>query len=517
MKNFWTYCCFLQLLIVVIICSCSSGSQTVVFRGIYVDDVDGYAALYNPERGFRLETAVDVSLDRKNPIGALQAINDKYKSDSITLTQSYFYLTYTIGHSLTEQNLYTIQQYFNELERMGMKAIVRFAYERSCSGDKHIGPTLEQALSHLEQLKPLLDKNKDLIMVVQAGIIGAWGEWHSSVHGLENSKECMTAILKKVLEVVPHEKQVQVRVPEYKNLLKDFPELYERISFHDDFIVIRPDKWDGNMHEGTPNFNQMVEESPRLIVDGELPWGFWSVGADPNRPAVGWIIDGMQTARRLFMQHYTSLSIIHNYKENEEVEDAPEYSMKQWKKTLITEDTLRKYRMPISDGYFITHDGKSVKRNVFDYIRDHLGYRIELQKLTFPSVWNGKVDNKLHLELINRGFATVFGNHKVYYVLIDKEGKVKEFPIDATPDDWYVSDWKNKEDVSLRHGIDAVIPAMNGYRPGIYRLGLWIPDGSERLKYNARYAIRCANGNTTWWVSDNQRYGVNILTEIRVD
>ena len=69
------------------------------------------------------------------------------------------------------------------------------------------------------------------------------------------------------------------------------------------------------MHEGTVKFDQIVKESPYLVVDGELPWGFWSVGADPDSPSAGWIIDGMQTARRLFLQHYTSLSIIHNYKE----------------------------------------------------------------------------------------------------------------------------------------------------------------------------------------------------------
>ena len=51
---------------------------------------------------------------------------------------------------------------------------------------------------------------------------------------------------------------------------------------------------------------------------------------------------------------------------------------------------------------------------------------------------------------------------------------------------------------------------------GEYKLGLWIPDGSDRLKYNPRYAIRCANGNTTWWTSADGKYGVNILTTVEV-
>ena len=56
-----------------------------------------------------------------------------------------------------------------------------------------------------------------------------------------------------------------------------------------------------------------------------------------------------------------------------------------WKKTMITEDSLLQHHMPVSDSYFRKKDGTKVKRNMFDYIRDHLGYRIELQSLQLPS------------------------------------------------------------------------------------------------------------------------------------
>ena len=49
-----------------------------------------------------------------------------------------------------------------------------------------------------------------------------------------------------------------------------------------------------------PIFEQIVKESPYLVVDGELPWGFWSAGCDPDSPSAGWIIDGMGAARRFF-------------------------------------------------------------------------------------------------------------------------------------------------------------------------------------------------------------------------
>ena len=313
MKISTTYYMLLTLL-AGMLCGCHAKYRSIDFRGIRTDDANGQTELYNPDRGFRLEVAVDVDKDGHRSTEELMTMTNRYLSDSVSLVQSYMYLTYTIGERLTQKHFDTMQRYFDELQQQGKKAVLRFAYERSCQGERHVGPTLEQALKHLNQLKPFLERNKDLILVVQAGIIGAWGEWHSSVQGLENSPERMRSILRKLLEVIPQDKQIQVRVPAYKNLLKDEPHLYRRLSFHDDFIDIHPDKWDGEMHEGTNYFNQIVKESPFLLVDGELPWGFWSVGADPSRPAVGWLIDGIPPARRLFLQHFTSLSIVQTTK-----------------------------------------------------------------------------------------------------------------------------------------------------------------------------------------------------------
>ena len=521
MKKNWMYGSVMAVLFALLASECGDSRQTVEFRGICVDDLHGESGLYNPGRGFRLETAVDVLHEKDSPTKELVELSEKYVADSVSLAQSYFYLTYLIGEKLSEENFQTMQTYFDELQKLGKKAVLRFAYERDFMGRAAVGPTGEQILEHLDQLKPFLEKNKDLILVVQAGMIGAWGEWHSSIQGLENSEETKAAVLEKLLSVVPEGRNVQVRLPEFKNLLKDKPELYKRLSFHDDFIVIRPDRWDADMHEGTVKFDQIVAVSPYLVVDGELPWGFWSVGADPDSPSAGWIIDGLQAARRLFLQHYTSLSVIHNYKEQHpnnrfDENNPPEYSMIVWKKTMITEDSLRQHLMPVSDSYFRKQDGTKVKRNMFDYIRDHLGYRIELQSLQLPNYLQAGKENRLNLNLVNRGFATVFGEHPVYFVLIDDKGKVTEFLTETNPLDWQPFQPGDILCKPLTHSVEQVVQLPGSMAAGEYKLGLWIPDGSDRLKYNPRYAIRCANGNTTWWTSDDGKYGVNILTTVEV-
>ena len=648
--KYWGHC-LLFMLGLASVCSCTDSEKIVHYRGIAVDDANGSEGLYNPERGFRLETAVDLVTQKECPTLQLDTLSLKYASDSVSLSQSYFYLTYLTDKKLSDTEFQTMQVYFDRLRQLGKKTVLRFAYEKDFVRQEPVGPTLKEALAHLDQLKPFLHKNRDLILVVQAGVIGAWGEWHSSIHGLEHSDTAKIAILEKLLEVVPAEKNVQVRLPEFKNLLKGKPELYKRVSFHDDFIVIKPDRWDGDMHEGTPNFEQIVKESPYLVVDGELPWGFWSAGCDPDSPSAGWIIDGMGAARRFFLQHYTSLSVIHNYKEQHpnrmfDEANAPEYSMIVWKKSMINADSLRKYHMPVSDHYFQKKDGTLVSRSIFDYIRDHLGYRIELQRLGMPQtirngevltlnlefinrgfagfssepsagwiidgmgaarrfflqhytslsvihnykeqhpnrmfdeanapeysmiVWKKSMINAdslrkyhmpvsdhyfqkkdgtlvsrsifdyirdhlgyrielqrlgmpqtirngevltLNLEFINRGFAGFSSERPAYFVLIDEKEGIMELPALFSSSDCQPYQPEDVTYTPLVHSISFAgkVPVS----PGNYRLGLWLPDVSERLKYNSRYAVRCANGDVDWWVSKDGRYGVNVLATIQI-
>ena len=496
-------------------------AKTITFRGIYADDPAGQEGLYNPERGLRLEIAVDIAgrKDVWNPkqfpdiTSHLESESAMYASDSISLVQSYFYLTGFAGKELSEDAFATMDTYFNKLRELGKKAVLRFAYETAFMGRAGSGPTLEDVLRHMEQLKPFLAQNTDVIQVVQAGFIGAWGEWHSPFHGLEKTNDSKRTILEKIVWMTPENRMVQVRVPEYKNLINKEDQSYNRISFHDDFIVIKPHQWDGGMHEGTPYFNQIVEESPYLIIDGELPWGTWSMNEDPDNPEAGWVIDGKATARQLFLQHYTSLSAIHNYKEKETKD---KYSMMYWKETPVEETFLSENHMPVSDKYFKNQDGSPATRNVFDYIRDHLGYRLELQQLKINGNPAAGKEISLDLSLINRGFSTLFNEHPVYFVLIDEQNRITEFLTETNVHDFQPYQPKDPECKPLLHAIKGQFIIPENLKTGKYRLGLWIPDGSERLKYNNRYAIRCANGDTEWWSSPDNKYGINILTSLDI-
>lgn len=509
-------------LTLVFLTSCGSDVQQLTFRGICTDDPGGTEGLYNPERGFRLEVALDVT--EKNYVWApdkypditsyLEEESMKYASDSVSLVQTYFYLTGAVGKDITEEDFNTMNIFFDKLRELGKKAVLRFAYETQFMGRAATGPTLQDIVRHTEQLAPFLEANKDVIQVVQAGMIGAWGEWHSSVHGLEGSEDTKRTVLQHICRMTPEGRAVQIRVPEYKNLLDASSADYKRVSFHDDFIVINKHKWDGDMSEGTPAFDQIVRESPYLPVDGELPWGTWSMNEDPDNPEAGWIINGPQTARRLFLQHYTSLSLIHNYKEKDTKD---KYSMMYWKETPISEAFLIENKMPVSDNYFRKKDGSVVERNAFDYIRDHLGYRLELQTLTAPRKLSYDKPNKVEITLINRGFSTLFNEHLVFVVLIDENDIITNVVhTKNNVHDWQPYQPGDTECKPLIHTIQAEIKIPDYLSKGKYRLGLWIPDASEKLMLDTRYSIRCANGDIDWWISPDGNQAINILTSINL-
>ena len=98
---------------------------------------------------------------------------------------------------------------------------MRFAYTNETVGwppEEPYGdadPT--QMLAHVDQLAPVLSDNSDVIAVVQAGLIGIWGEWHYSDYFTPNSDYAeRKIILVALLDAVTVERAVQVRKPSYK-------------------------------------------------------------------------------------------------------------------------------------------------------------------------------------------------------------------------------------------------------------------------------------------------------------
>ncbi len=133
----------------------------------YTAATDNFA---NPERGLYHHTG-----DCDKTDFSLATLQSYRTSQGISLVMCVFYLAEFKNSAISQAQLDQLQQQLTTVRAAGLKMILRFAYTTSTAGDD---APLARVQSHLDQLAPYLSSNKDVIAVMQAGFIGAWGEWY---------------------------------------------------------------------------------------------------------------------------------------------------------------------------------------------------------------------------------------------------------------------------------------------------------------------------------------------------
>lgn len=129
----------------------------------------------NPEKGFYRYTSTGSS-------GGYNLLNQStiagYRTnENITVIQRQFFLRdFITGTPITSTYLNNMQTDFNRIRAAGAKVTVRFSY--TANSATVYQPTRAQIQAHIRQLAPVINRNKDVIVCVQAGFIGRWGEWY---------------------------------------------------------------------------------------------------------------------------------------------------------------------------------------------------------------------------------------------------------------------------------------------------------------------------------------------------
>ena len=527
-------------------------TQVLQFHGIQPTDPNGTNGLANPDRGFRLEIAAGetqpgskyypLGVITELPLGVLTNLvgnesNDAlwvkaiqyYRSQGLTMALAYIYLTdFSGGANLSAQKLAAINTSFAYARTNGVKLIPLFLYEYTSPAPT--GPTASTILKHLGQLTNCFQLNADVMPWIRAGFIGAYGEWHHPYYDLLSDHSIPAAIIAKELAVVPPDMMVLMRVPQYKRWalgqesLTNYPFLSAAEAYsgtararlghaNDGFLAGVNDGYTWPeaplyANTGNPEFDMATVESAYTATEGEMFVQDYS-----GR------VDGMQAILRLRLQHYCALSYFHS---NNELElygatNVPMYAINYWKQTPVTLSQLQARRLPISDGYFLDGAGNLVQRTQFEYIRDHLGYRLELQQARFPlAVAVGKPFD-LNFTLINRGFATLHNPRPVFLALIDAQNQVTALPLASiNPQQWQPHTPGDSLYSPLTHQANATVTLPQGLPAGAYRVGLWLPDHSASIRFNPAFAVRFANRDTPWWVSSSNQYGMNLIGTITV-
>lgn len=516
-------------------------TTTIKYSGIRPDDPGGRNGLRNPERGWRLETIIAEPADpsaEPSIHGAAAHLegrmfpvyNDhmweldaaRYEPFGLTMAQTYCYITEFSECRISDAKIALLEKSLARIRKRGLKTMLRFAYENG--RESLVGPTLDRILGHLDQLAPVIQANSDVICVMQAGFVGAWGEWHSSKHQIEKDRANLARLMEKILDVLPKDRMTQVRSPRYKRWVIGHEEVegmpivdattahsgspLARIGFHNDGFLAG-DTCGGTFRDppffsnpGNPEFDYTTRESPYVAADGELFW----------RDHAGHI-DGFKAMLRMRLHHYGTFSIWHSHSGRE----GKPYSIDNWMRQRVTAEQIATARLPQDDGYFTDSTGAPVERTAFEYITDHLGYRLELQQAKFTEALRAGGRFSLEVELINRGFAVPHNPRPVIAVLIDWEGRVAELPFDGVrPCEWQPFDPGDETFAPMTHPFSLVVDLPDGVEPGWYQLGLWLPDAATSIRLDPRYAVRMANRDVPWWIDYEGKYGVNIIGVVEV-
>lgn len=495
------------------------------FRGIRPDDLYGRMGLRNPERGFRTEMYfshipgevaglcschskqtkldgrplkpvfqnIDVPgvphLIRGNRLDGVEFAHHQWMDeldylsyDGITIMQSYcFLMKYDDGRPLPQEKLDDIEGFFLKLRQRKVKALLRFAYELSPTLS---GPSGETVLKHLSQLTPLIRKYIDVIYVLQCGFVGKFGEWHNSYYKLQYDLGFRKELMATVLEVLPPTRMTMMRYPNLKMELFGYEPLKDQEAFtslpqarighfNDGFMagVSNGGTFGRNPSACSAEAEQayLEQEGRFLPMDGELFWRDLSGMALPD-----------EALTNLSKWHYDTLGMVHG----NSLFEGDNYSIDVWKSVPVDPMGLLNKNMKFSHDYFVDENGKHVWRSYYEYIRDHLGYRIELleAEISDEIVPGGTINASI--KLVNRGFSAPVNPRPVKLILSNGTDTFK-FRFKADVRRW--------EGHSTEQLLTLSEPVPENMAPGTYQVGFALPDGTETLREVHEYAIKTAN------------------------
>ncbi|MBU4429853.1 MAG: DUF4832 domain-containing protein, partial [Verrucomicrobia bacterium] len=418
---------FVTRMLAIAFTSCASW----VMAASTVDYTESDANFPNPERGFYRHRESSSSEPKPLTIHDLKKVRE---DESISHIYFGVYLDTFKTSPISEEYLALIDKDFNTIRGSGLKMILRFAYTHDMK--KKDDAPLDQVLVHLQQLTPLLKRHADVIEVVQAGIIGAWGEWHSSKNFGSGSARRKT-LVQALLKAVPEPLFVQLRTPAYKQVIFGVAGLtaekafsgsdIARVGFHNDaFCATENDM-------GTFN-----NDSERTYMQSETR--FVPMGGE---------------------------TCAHN----------PKYSC--WE---IASEAMAAYHMSYLNAGYHPKVLASWDKNI-EIARRKLGYRFVLKTSTASTAipHGGAMD--FRLSFVNVGYAAPFNRRECDLILRDKaRGKIHRVPLRVDPRRWLPGPHEIKEQIDLK-----TVPR------GRYELLLHLGDPSRSLNARPEYAIRLAN------------------------
>jgi len=390
--------------------------------------------------------------------------------DKVTLIWRIFHLHQFLEEdSVSQEYLANMQADFDSIRKAGVKCIIRFSYSNSQSANPWDAPP-ERVFSHIQSLSGVLAANSDVIATVQAGFIGAWGEWYYTKNFAgqgykpdETDQLNRRLLVEKLLDILPPNITVQCRTPAIiKNIVgtsdpiapqEAFTDTYKaRTGHHNDCFLANVSDY-GTYTNLEEDLAYLEATTTYTITGGET--------CDASNQYSN-CVSGVPRMEQL---HWTFL----NRDYNKDVYD-------KWK-----------------------------EQGCFGEIDLRLGYRIRLESAVLPDSAGPGDEVSLSLSFRNTGFAAPTQMKPVTLILTNTETHTRTLlPCSGTNSD--VRFWL--PGVILLEGSVRIPDTLAG---GNYTMDLGFPDKDPGLSGDPAYAIRLANAGL--W---DATFGINRLGHVLV-
>lgn len=366
----------------------------------YVQDLDYLetsSTILNPDQGFYRTACIKVteeSVEDKSYI-----IKDNFQLYHLRMDISRFSFAnnQTQDLLLTENSLIGIENLINKFLNANKNIIIRFSYDPEFDGNIDKEPEIQIILSHISQICSVLNKYPKTITAIETGMIGPWGEMHSSEKA---NATIINQIIDKFLDETASSKiPILVRTPQmiydYLNItLNDLPsylinkehKAFRLGLFNDGYLGSNSDL--GTYDDRELETNWISKQTNHLPFGGEV------TGTSSNLHDIDKCLDEM---------FLTNLSYL-NYEWNDYIVQT------KWQEQIYNS--------------LCGNDKLFYGKNAYEYISAHLGYRYVLKKSTF-SYSSEKDKLNVKLKLNNVGFGNL-NRQKEMYIIFVKDGQISK-------------------------------------------------------------------------------------------
>lgn len=429
------------------------------------------ADMANPERGWydAYHSSGSAKLGTYRNLDSTELKNQRV-NDNITLIYRQFMINdYLYESAIGTEYLEAMQKDFDAARAAGVKVIVRFSYSDS-QNDPVWDATPEIVMSHIESLRGVLQTNSDVIATVQAGFVGAWGEWYYTVNFAgsgyvpnETDQANRRALVKALLDILPDNIQVQVRTPAIKrNIVESNDPMLDEQAYDGSYI------------------SRIAPHNDCFLANGTDYGTYVSLSADLAYLAqdTKYAIAGGETCDGSNSYSNCDAAI-------------PRMEMLHW--TFLNRD------------YNKTVYNKWETQGCMNEANIRLGYRLALQSAVLPDTLDAGQTMTVVLNLENRGFAAPTQYKPLQVVLVHAvTGEVTELGFTGENDD--VRFWGPGE-----FSVSGTVALPAELADGNYRVYLKFPDQYVSVRNNPAYSIRLANAGA--W---DQETGCNDLNYMLV-